>query len=771
MRHASFNSSGFDLGIYDQVVWNTLHGRIFFYTTTGQPLLHLSNHADPILLLVAPFYLIYSGPEMLLFLQTAAIGLGGLPVFWLAREKLESDAAALSLLLAYLLFPTLQVVTLWDFHPPALAVGFLMFAFYFLEKRRPGWFLLFAVLAMACKEHIPLVVAFMGLYALIRHRDWKLGIFTILLGVAYFVAVMYWVIPSHSVTGDHPFLGFYSELGDSPSQIVGTAVTRPDLMLRSIWQPDKLRYLRDVFTPFAYLPLLGLPVLLIGSPLFAINLLSANPAMFDASGGQYGADVAPWLAWGAVFGAAYLRRVLARLWPASRPWLAAALGASLLGVAGVWQVFHGYSPLALNPPGWEITEHDRLAQRFVDQIPPAARVSAQSKLYPHLSNRMIAYQFPDVNDADYVFLDVTTDSWPVHPNDLKTQVHELLDSGQFGVLDAADGYLLLQRGLSEHALPDAFNDFARAESAAPQHALNVEFGDELRLVGFDLVDSFRRSELDNLRREGVAVRFYWQATAPIEHDLRLYPFFLNDEGEVIEDTQQRPLITQLWYPPRQWQPGEVVVAETLPWQLGERWSLAVGVLAGDDWSDWNQRLRIHVMESSASVRRFEAGTWVRLASFEERGRQLVEISLPEPGLQPSHPLQANLGNKMVLHGYDATLDGGMGGRELVVTLHWEALAPMDRDYTVFVHATDADGARVAQHDGEPWWQLALPTSTWQPGEKILDRHVMSLPANLAPGTYQLQAGVYYWQNLERLPVMEENVPVNNYVELGSVAIR
>ena len=131
LRHASFNSTSFDLGIYDQVVWNTLHGRVFFYTTTGQPLLHLSNHFDPILLLVAPFYLIYSGPEMLLFLQAAAIGLGGLPVFWLAREKLESDLAGISLLLAYLLFPTLEVVTLWDFHPPGLSTGFLMYAFYF----------------------------------------------------------------------------------------------------------------------------------------------------------------------------------------------------------------------------------------------------------------------------------------------------------------------------------------------------------------------------------------------------------------------------------------------------------------------------------------------------------------------------------------------------------------------------------------------------------------------------------------------------------------
>jgi len=564
LRHASFNSSGFDLGIYDQVVWNTLHGRIFFYTTTGQPLLHLSNHADPILFLVAPFYLIYSGPETLLFLQAAAIGLGGLPVFWLAREKLESDLAGISLLLAYLLFPTLEVVTLWDFHPPALAVGFLMYAFYFLIKRRRGWFLLFAVLAMACKEHIALVVLFMGLYALFRYRDWALGVTTVVLAIGYFITVMYWIIPTYSVIDRHLFLGYYSHLGNSPLEIVTTAVTRPDLVLQAIWQPAKLGYLRDVLTPFAYLPLLGLPVLLIGLPVFAINLLSTNQAMYDASGGQYGADVAPWLAWGAVYGAFYLRQGLARLWPGSRRWLTHVISLSLLATSVVWHVFHGLSPLALSAPHWVITDHDRLAKRFISQIPPDASISAQAKLYPHLSNRTIAYQLPDVNDAEYVFLDVTTSSWPIHPNDLKAKVQEMLDSGEFGVLDAADGYILLRRGLAGRTLPDAFYEFARADTAAPRYPLDVQFGQELRLLGFDLLDASRRDQVEDVRRGQMSVRLYWQALGPLKQDLRLYPFFLNTTGEVIEDTRQRPLITQLWYPPQQWRPGEIVVAETLP---------------------------------------------------------------------------------------------------------------------------------------------------------------------------------------------------------------
>jgi hypothetical protein len=268
----------------------------------------------------------------------------------------------------------------------------------------------------------------------------------------------------------------------------------------------------------------------------------------------------------------------------------------------------------------------------------------------------------------------------------------------------------------------------------------------------------------------VVVRLYWQALRPLDRDLRLYPFFLNAAGEVIEDTRQRPLITQLWYPPNRWRPGEVVVAETLPWELGEQWSLAAGVLAGPDWLDWNQRLKVSATESPGPLRRFEANTWARLASFERRGRGWVEVRPVESGQKPAHSLQANLDGKMELRGYAVSPATGRPGQDLAVTLYWRALAPIDRDYTVFVHLVGSDGQPVAQHDGQPWWQVSIPTSTWQPGEELQDQHVLKLPPGLAPGIYRLQVGVYYWQTLERLPVLENGLPVNNYVELGQIAV-
>ncbi len=763
LRHASFNSSAFDLGIYDQVVWNTLHGRFYFYTTTGQPLLHFSNHADPSLIFVAPFYLLFDSPVTLLVLQAAVIGLGGLPVFWLARQLLNSNFAAISLLVAYLSFPSLQIVPLWDFHPPALATGLLLYAFYFMVRRKYGWFLLFAAIAMGFKEQIPLVVAFMGLYLVVVERRWRIGALTIAVAAAYFLVIMYWVIPANSVIGKHLFLGYYADLGSTPAEIIITAVTRPDIVLKNLWQPAKLAYLRDILAPFGFLPLLGLPVLLIGLPSLAINLLSANPAMHDATQAQYISTVAPWLAMGAVFGLRTLHRWGTRRFPRSERWLLPALSVAVLVVASYFHIVHGRSPLSLARPHWQITAHDRLAERFIAQIPPDAPLSAQGKLYLHLAHRIKAYQFPDVNDAEYVFLDVTAGSWPIHPNDLKTDFERLLASGEFGILDAADGYILLKRGLTQPTLPDEFYTFARAKTpVAPQYPARIRFGDDLLLLGYDVLDL-----VNDRGGAEVAVRWYWQALSPLPSGVRVYPFFTDSQNRILEDTTQRPLVAQRWYPPARWQPDEIIITETIPWDVGRQWSLGVGVLNGGQWNDWRRRLPVSPEDAADSVRVFDAGTWVRLATFARRGRTLVKLDDNPPEITPAHPLNVNFDDQMALLGYTAEARN----RQLQVTLFWRAEQTMSRDYSVFVHVVDAAGNIVAQHDGQPGDTVTIPTGSWRLGETVRDRHNIILPDDFSPGKYTLNVGVYYWETMERLPVLKNGAPADNFVSLGEIDLK
>ena len=83
-----------------------------------------------------------------------------------------------------------------------------------------------------------------------------------------------------------------------------------------------------------------------------------------------------------------------------------------------------------------------------------------------------------------------------------------------------------------------------------------------------------------------------------------------------------------------------------------------------------------------------------------------------------------------------------------VTLLWQDERPLAADYTVFVHALDAQGKVVAQDDAQPA-AGAFPTSTWRPDDVISDRHPLTLP----PQTTQLEIGLYRLKSGQRLALV------------------
>jgi hypothetical protein len=114
-----------------------------------------------------------------------------------------------------------------------------------------------------------------------------------------------------------------------------------------------------------------------------------------------------------------------------------------------------------------------------------------------------------------------------------------------------------------------------------------------------------------------------------------------------------------------------------------------------------------------------------------------------------------------------TLPSARSGSVLPVALYWRATHPVTADYHVFVHLITADGNIVAQSDGQPalWTQ---PTSTWSPGERIEDRHALSLPVDLPSGDYTLITGLYLPDNGERLvSSKEETFAILNSVQITS----
>ena len=175
-RDHAFETGRFDLGNMVQAVWSTAHGHPLRITDLrGDQISRLAAHVDPILVLFAPFWRLWPSADLLLTVQALAIALGALPVFRLARRHLGSERAALGFALAYLLYPPLQWLTLNEFHPVALATPLLLFAFDALDRDRLVPFAIYALLACATKEEIPLVVAAMGLWYALARRRWAAG--------------------------------------------------------------------------------------------------------------------------------------------------------------------------------------------------------------------------------------------------------------------------------------------------------------------------------------------------------------------------------------------------------------------------------------------------------------------------------------------------------------------------------------------------------------------------------------------------------------------
>lgn len=138
-RYLAFETGAFDLGVYAQPLWNSTQGRglaVSLIEDNGPS--RWATHVEPILFLVTPLYRLWPDPRLLLWLQVAGVTLAGLPLFGLAARRLHHDWAALVVVLAYLLLPATEAVTLFDFHAVSLAPLFLLSAVYFMDRALAG---------------------------------------------------------------------------------------------------------------------------------------------------------------------------------------------------------------------------------------------------------------------------------------------------------------------------------------------------------------------------------------------------------------------------------------------------------------------------------------------------------------------------------------------------------------------------------------------------------------------------------------------------------
>ncbi len=86
LKHSSFHSNAFDLGEFDQAIWNTLHGRFLYSALESQSI--LANHFSPILALVVPLYWLWNDIHMFFLVQSIGLATAGIFLYRIVATKI-----------------------------------------------------------------------------------------------------------------------------------------------------------------------------------------------------------------------------------------------------------------------------------------------------------------------------------------------------------------------------------------------------------------------------------------------------------------------------------------------------------------------------------------------------------------------------------------------------------------------------------------------------------------------------------------------------------
>jgi hypothetical protein len=146
----------------------------------------------------------------------------------------------------------------------------------------------------------------------------------------------------------------------------------------------------------------------------------------------------------------------------------------------------------------------------------------------------------------------------------------------------------------------------------------------------------------------------------------------------------------------------------------------------------------------------EAAGATAVVEAEEAEHWVTPEQVRPPLFRGAMPVGVNLADQVVLAGYDLSETATAAGGRLVVRLYWEVVAPFEANKQVFVHLFDAESQQViAQDDGAP--ECAVnPTTRWEPGQIVVDPHVVEITAEAGQGSWQLLVGMYDLLTRERL---------------------
>lgn len=188
LRHNHFESGGFDLGLYDQAVWQFAHF-LEPYNTVKERII-FGDHLVLTLPIFGFLFYLWDNVRILLIAQAFSISLSAIPMYLIAKKRLSS-IPALCIAILYSLFYGIQFGVYFDFHPiVAIGVPLLAWLAYFWEfgKTRLFWFTL--VFTLLTQENMGVGVAGLSAIFFFRKTFRTQAILVGIIGILYSFAAI-----------------------------------------------------------------------------------------------------------------------------------------------------------------------------------------------------------------------------------------------------------------------------------------------------------------------------------------------------------------------------------------------------------------------------------------------------------------------------------------------------------------------------------------------------------------------------------------------------
>jgi hypothetical protein len=283
-----------------------------------------------------------------------------------------------------------------------------------------------------------------------------------------------------------------------------------------------------------------------------------------------------------------------------------------------------------------------------------------------------------------------------------------------------------------------------AASVEPSIVSELAFANKIRLLGCDW--EMKRTDPEN----ELKLTLYWQAMIPVDEDYEILLKVVNGAYKVWGQQEGRPV--RGVFPTYTWQERQIIKDQR-----------EIEVLPGTPPGVYHIEVFLYDLRN---------GVWVEPdGGPEPLGPVEIPQTVPLPvdALDMQYRAVANLGGKVQLLGYN--IESGLRpGNGIRLTLFWQALQKMDKEYTVFTHLIDGEGNIRGQKDNPPVDGF-YPTTLWEPGEIVRDQYDMTISPEALPGEYQLEVGMYLVETGERLEILaEDGSVVDNRVLFGKVQV-